>query len=319
MKKFLSVLLTLTLLVCSLAVPFVTAAADEETIEYAAVNNGNPKTKLNLRSRASTSGKSYGLYYNGVIVEVLETTTKWSKVIVGDGAGSRTGWMMNKYLAFGPDIADVDPAMPTVYVNNSASSNWTVLRATPTTSGRILSRYLNGTAVTVMGTSGSWYHVDIDGTVGYMMKKYLSPIGGVKYALVNNPSRTQVLNLRDAEFVEAESLGRFYNGTRVRLLGDITDEGWVEVQIGAVTGYMAAQYLYLTNSTTAIRNGWLSKRVTTSTAGSRLNLRSEPSEDSTVLARYTRGTRMYVLGTVDDWYYVKVGSRYGYVMRDFLN
>ncbi|MDD2648205.1 MAG: SH3 domain-containing protein [Eubacteriales bacterium] len=313
MKKFLSVLLTLVLLLGVFAMPSSAAIADEESVDYAVVDNGNPKTKLNLRSRASTSGKSYGLYYNGTPVIILEEMTKWSKVMVGN----RVGYMMNKYLAFGSDAENVESAMPEVLVNNTASANWTVIRATPSTSGKIIDRFQNATNVTVMGTSGSWYHVDVDGVTGYMMKKYLSPIAGVKYALVNNPYRTQYLNLRSDADADSESIARFYNGTRVRLLSDVS-EGWVEVSVGALTGYMDAQYLYFTNSTSAIRNGWLSKRVTTSTPGSRLNFRSEPSEDGTVLARYTRGTRMYVMGMVGDWYYVKCGSRFGYVARDFL-
>ncbi|MBQ9299381.1 MAG: SH3 domain-containing protein [Clostridia bacterium] len=81
---------------------------------WAVVNNPNPADRLNLRTQAATSADSYGKFYNGTPVRVLDTRGDWCQVLIGkDGL---TGWMVRKYLAFDTRASAVEPAFPWLMV-----------------------------------------------------------------------------------------------------------------------------------------------------------------------------------------------------------
>ena len=65
-----------------------------------------------------------------------------------------------------------------------------------------------------------------------------------RMAVVNNPDPQDRLHLRAKPSRNATSRGKYYNGTRVALDGDIRN-GWVEVCVGMARGYMEAKYLTL--------------------------------------------------------------------------
>lgn len=85
------------------------ALKDLDPSGWAMVNNPNPADRLHLRDRADKSSQSLGKFYNGTPVEVLEKGKTWSRVRLPGGI---TGWMMSKYLAFGKDAWQVEPAFP---------------------------------------------------------------------------------------------------------------------------------------------------------------------------------------------------------------
>lgn len=92
-------------------------ATMEEALEHidpgrwAAVNNPNPADRLHLREKADRGSRSFGKYYNGTPVEVLQKGETWTRVRIQ----GRTGWMMTRYLAFGKDAWKVKNAFPDLF------------------------------------------------------------------------------------------------------------------------------------------------------------------------------------------------------------
>lgn len=62
------------------------------------------------------------------------------------------------------------------------------------------------------------------------------------YAVVNNPNPADRLNLRQSPSTDSASLGKYFNGTIVNVLGAAT-EGWVHVSVGNTEGYMMERFL----------------------------------------------------------------------------
>ncbi len=87
-------------------------APDLDQSGWAVVSNPDPADRLHLRDRAQTSARSQGKFYNGTPVRVLQRKGDWTLVQIGLGETARTGWMMTKYLAFGPDMDRVRNAFP---------------------------------------------------------------------------------------------------------------------------------------------------------------------------------------------------------------
>ncbi len=84
---------------------------------WAAVRNPRPEDRLNLRTKAQRSADSYGKFYNGSPVRVLETSGGWCRVRIGNS--DLTGWMVSDYLAFGSQANDVTPAFPALQIREA--------------------------------------------------------------------------------------------------------------------------------------------------------------------------------------------------------
>ena len=106
----------------------------------------------------------------------------------------------------------------------------------------------------VLGQRGDWTHVEVEGVEGWMLSRYLSfptsAVGtdvpsAIPIAYVNNPRPTDRLNLRQAADEDTDSLGKYYNNTRLEVLG--VCDGWYHVRVleDGRTGYMAAAYVTL--------------------------------------------------------------------------
>ena len=145
------------------------------------VNTGNDG-KLNLRTKASSSAAPVDRYANGTQVAVIKVSGAWAYVRVN----GRTGYMMKQYLsaqayhdASSPDEADSpsDQATPEaaggIMVVRTENDEKLHLRAKPSKSSTSLDRYPNGTQVTVLGLSGEWARVCVNGRTGYMMLSFL--------------------------------------------------------------------------------------------------------------------------------------------------
>lgn len=79
---------------------------------YAVVNNPNPEDRLHIREAPNRSAASLGKFYNRTPVEILSRENGWAHVRLGRGLYSFTGYMMDKYLAFGEDMASVACVFP---------------------------------------------------------------------------------------------------------------------------------------------------------------------------------------------------------------
>ena len=87
------------------------------TIGWATPNNPNPNDRLNLREQPDRGSGSLGKYYNGAPVQVLSHGKEWSHVRVG----GTEGYMMTRYLAFGPKMQAVKSACPVLLPTHALS------------------------------------------------------------------------------------------------------------------------------------------------------------------------------------------------------
>ena len=141
----------------------------------------------------------------------------------------------------------------------------------------------------------------------------LSP-GSIAY--VNNPNPTDRLNLRTRPSTQSVSLGKYYNGTWVTVLG--VSGGWAHVRIDPLEGYMDAAYL--TADASWVR-GQLPTVFVSNDERRSAALHSQPSERSAVLTVYPYGSAVYnVLSVRDDgWRHVYDSEfGYGFVFADLL-
>lgn len=126
------------------------------------------------------------------------------------------------------------------------------------------------------------------------------------YAVVKNPNDADRLNLREKPSTASESLGKYYNGTFVRVLATPKD-GWAHVVIGTETGsmegYMMTKYL---NRDPANIGMVATMPVVYTTMYS--DLRTCPELGSESIGAVDTYTGLTVLGYTPDWYHVQYGG-----------
>jgi len=286
--------LAAVLMICLCLVPALSLADGG----YAAVTGGS----LNLRETANVSAKVLGQYPTGTWVLVLETGATWNKVQVG----SKTGYMMSKYLTTGSGST-----IETRYVRTNTGIGVN-LRQAPAETGTLVASFQEGTQVDVLVKGIGWYKVKAGGQEGYMVSKYLSTSAGnstAKYGVVYNPKNTQVLFLRESASLSAAILGQYKNFTPLTILQ--AGNTWFKVEIGGKTGYMMASYVKTTGvpfaSTLKNPNG-----------GSIVNFRTGPSQSTSIIASYPVGTAVTVLDKGSNWTLVQINGATGYVSTYFL-
>lgn len=137
------------------------------------------------------------------------------------------------------------------------------------------------------------------------------------YAIVNNPNPEDRLNLRADPTTEADSWGKYYNGSYVLLKSEPVP-GWVYVQIGDALGYacgyMQKKYLELNPAQSSMASAMPIMTIRNA-RGQGLHLRSDKTTDSASLGLFLNGTQVMVMGYTNEWYHVQIGGKTGFISK----
>ena len=136
--------------------------------------------------------------------------------------------------------------------------------------------------------------------------------------MVNNPNPDDRLNLRTAPNADAPTLGKYYNGVNVELLGS-EKNGWIKVRFGNLTGYMLAKFLKTDYSSNLV-DSVLPFYTINNTAGTGSNLRESQSTKSKSLGFYANGETGWVYGVGETWCHVQApDGKVGFMLRESLS
>jgi mannosyl-glycoprotein endo-beta-N-acetylglucosaminidase len=141
-------------------------------------------SSLNVRSTATTSGVIKGKLTAGTVVTVLSEKNGWSQI----KTNNLEGYVSSEYLTSittpenGTDDqtdqeedkqSEEAPTAVEKIVNVQAGSSLN-MRATPSTSGTILSKLAAGTVVTVQSEENGWSKIIVNNLEGYVSTEYLT-------------------------------------------------------------------------------------------------------------------------------------------------
>lgn len=134
-------------------------------------------------------------------------------------------------------------------------------------------------------------------------------------AVVNNPKQAERLHLREGPSYSSESLGRYYNGTRVEVL-ERTNAEWTKVRIGILEGYMRTEYLDFEYPFPI--SGMPIMEIYNPGPLANMKLRLEPDMNAGYDGVYKNGTKVLMIGFAPGWAHVIVDGKMGFMRTEFL-
>ncbi|MBQ7849114.1 MAG: SH3 domain-containing protein [Clostridia bacterium] len=319
-RKWLVAMLTAMLLLLA------TGSALADTLRFGTVDGAK---SVNLRKSASSSSAWLGAYEEGTWLRITGESGNFYKVKTPDG---KTGYMSMNYVyisaAAKGTIGIVDDAG---YLN---------LRKSASKSSKSLGQYDDGTPCILLSQSGGWYHVSVDGKLGYfdasfIEKKYTTYSTDVATVTTKNGGS---LRLRQGPGTGYSTVKSVKNGAYVMILQK--GDGWWKVTVDGKIGYMDSSFLtdgvVRKGSTSSGSSSSGSSSSGSSSSGSssgskepygvvsnpgknqKLYLRASASKDSKSLGSYGNGVKVTVLEYGSQWCKVKVDGKTGYMMTDYL-
>ena len=306
-----------------------------------APSNGSEQTAktteyVNFRSGPGTNYSSKGVIALGTTVTVTDTSnSEWYAVRLSNGS---TGYIFAQYLKLNSSSSATATPAPTQAPSGSEQSAKTTeyvnFRSGPGTNYSSKGVIALGTTVTVTDTSNSeWYAVRLsNGSTGYIFAQYLKLNSSSSATATPAPTQapsgseqsaktTEYVNFRSGPGTNYSSKGVIASGTTVTVT-DRSNSQWYAVRLAnGSTGYIFAQYLKVTGTSSATptqapsNDGTVQAKLTAD-----VNLRRGAGTNYGVIKVIGTGTTVTVTDASNSqWYKVKLSDgTEGYLFSEYL-
>lgn len=165
---------------------------------------------------------------------------------------------------------------------------------------------------TVEGTEFEFAMIDENATVS----ETESESEYINFAITNVDN---YVNVRNQPSTDGEVVGKIYDGAVAQILataGDLND--WFQITSGNVEGYVKAEYFIHGDTAAAVIEEYVVKMV--EVQADRLNVRPEPSTDSTRIGYLEKGEKIKLLEDCGEWLRVQyTEQKEGYVAAEYVN
>ena len=300
---------------------------------------------VNFRSGPGTNYSSKGVIALGTTVTVTDTSnSEWYAVRLSNGS---TGYIFAEYISLSGSNTPSATAAPTQAPSNGSeqtakTTEYVNFRSGPGTNYSSKGVIALGTTVTVTDTSNSeWYAVRLsNGSTGYIFAQYLKLNSSSSATATSAPTQapsgseqsaktTEYVNFRSGPGTNYSSKGVIASGTAVTVT-DTSNSQWYAVRLAnGSTGYIFAQYLKLTGTSSATptpaptaaptqspsNNGTVQAKLTAD-----VNLRRGAGTNYGVIKVIGTGTTVTVTDASNSqWYKVKLSDgTEGYLFSEYL-
>ena len=217
----------------------------ETTVKTGTVKVGD--SRLNVRTKASTSGKIIGKLYTGNKVEIKGEDGNWYKI----NYKGKTGYISKKYVkTSSTTITEVEECSDVFQAQIGFS-----VRTGPSTSYSQMGSLIKGQVFQVKGKcSNGWYQIQYGSKTGYVSDKYLDKMEDgttdpqvIGTAKVDTKStKDPYLAIRHGQGTDTTKLDDAKTGTELQILADKSPvKGWTKVRYNNLTGYAYTKWLVM--------------------------------------------------------------------------
>ncbi|MGL4763265.1 MAG: SH3 domain-containing protein [Sarcina sp.] len=205
------------------------------------------------------------------------------------------------------------------------------VRESASTSSKIVGNLKAGSVVNILETSGAWYKIEFNGTVGYSHSDFLQVVTSGGSNEVVTKKTGQVINvstslrIRSSASASSSIVGYLYANEKVDIISETGS--WYKVQHKGKTGYVHKDYIKVVSggSTTPDTSKPVEPEVTPQSKSGQvinvstsLRIRSSTSTTSSIVGHLYPNQKVDIIGEAGSWYKIKHNSKTGYVHKDYV-
>ncbi len=295
-------------------------------------------TNVNVRSKPTTSSDVLGSISNKK-VSILRNSGDWYNISSGDVKG----WVRFDYVT---DIKQLpqsenssdDSSKSTIVKTQDAVIKGTNvnIRTKPTLTSQILTS-VSDKQVKVVSSSGDWYRVSFDKTIGWVKNDFVSLSTPALSSRTLSASSTE----KTAENSSSKKPGKI-DGTDVNIRSkpttsaaivstlsnkdvDIVGQSgeWYKISSGKITGWVYGSFVKVaSNSASAVKSAssenTTSEKIPAKIDGTDVNIRSKPTTNANIITSLTNKD-VHILGQSGKWYKISSGGTTGWVYGSYVN
>lgn len=306
-KKKNVIKIVVLILLCLFVVPVTGMKAEAATTCKSSISYpGKTSSKVNIRKKAGTKYKSYGLVNKNEPLTILGYTSNqgitWYKCKTKVKGKTRTGYISGAYV--------IKTSKPKGEVNKKVKT-YLNLRKSAKTSSKSLMKMKKGTKVTVYGikkvSNTYWYKVKVTykkkKKTGYVDSKYIT-LSKKKTSSSTTPETpkkeensqagyvnekvTTSLNVRELPSTTSKVLMGIPRNTKVKIYG--TDGDWYKITVThnkkTVTGYVAKEYITVEKADSNTNNNNTSNENTDNNTNNNTDSPVTDADFETMLAAF---------------------------------
>ncbi|MBU5299633.1 SH3 domain-containing protein [Clostridium sporogenes] len=291
-------------------------------------------SSLNVRSNPSLSSAVIGGVSKNQTISIISESNGWSKIKYGSGIGYVSSQYLydgNNTISSGNGGSSSNESVQPGFVKLSSSSSLLNVRSSANLSSSIIGSLKNGSSVSILGKTGSWYKIKYGSKVAYVSSNYISSSNNSNSSSDNNSSTStgrgtvklsstsSSLNLRENPSLSSKILGGLSHGSSVDILGKTGS--WYKIKYGSKIGYVSSQFITTSNSSNSSVSSVTNQRFGTvylSNKYSTLNVRKNAGTNSSVISSLAYGSKVEILSSSGEWYKINFKNTTGYVYSKYI-
>lgn len=268
---------------------------------------------LNVRKTPDSQGEIIGKLQENSACEILSTEGEWNHI----SSGGVEGYIHNQYVISGEEAKT--KALEYVKLRAIVTADNLNIRKEPALDpANIVAQALLGERYEVVEQTEGWVQI----TSGYVSSDYVE----LKYALnearkmdlksmaINQYNNlviskvTNYLNIRSTPKDEGNSniIGKFPGKAAGEILE--TTDGWYKIQSGKITGYVTSDPQFTATGAEAKDLAMSAASLMAVVNTDKLNVRKEPSTDSSIWTQISKEDRYAVLQQMDGWVQIELDA-----------
>ncbi len=124
------------------------------------------------------------------------------------------------------------------------------------------------------------------------------------------------INVREEAGTDGKIIGKLLNNYACEILDTVEkdDGNWYHIQSGSIDGYVHGDYI-LTGDT-ARERGMEAAAIRATVLTERLNVRTEPTTESSIWTQVSNSEQYDVVQNLDGWYEIELDNSSGYIIDD---
>lgn len=266
---------------------------------------------LNVREAPGSDGKIIGKLMENSACEILDTEGEWAHIT----SGGIEGYINAQYLLTGDEAKEA--ARPYVVERAIIQADKLNIRSEPNgDADNVVGQALQNERYEVLAQENGWVQI----AEGYISADY------VEIRLALNEARkldlrTMALNQYDHLVIskvdnylnvreEPKSDGKIIGKMTSKAAGEILEtlDGWYKIRSGNITGYITADPQYTTTGQEARDIALETASLMAIVNTDMLNVRKEPSTESSIWTQISKEERYPVLQQLDGWVQIEMDT-----------